>query len=247
MFEPDLSQEGALMLRRRVLLDDATEGTTYAWRLRLVVDGMAGAVTAALWHGNHGHEDMDVWKPLPAIAPSTQHFRATLAPGGITVHAFRPFPVGGESDTPEQCDVLGLCFSKTVDWPSLGESTKLVTQLCQPDGVEAAWDVLEGIYRQEFVPALGARAVARDAARLAEVREAGVEWASRHSGPTLMFVGLEALAEKGLARRDGDEVVLAPSVGLNGMWVAPEFVASHELAPVVANPEDDEPEAPSGG
>jgi hypothetical protein len=203
-FEADPNQDGRLRLRRRVLWVEATgdlagvDGPGHAWQLVWAVEGMAGAVSLNVDVGGFrsGHQqstdapptgNQDIGREVLA-----KHWvEAGLAARGVYVHAFRPWPVSEDAQEEHaRCPVLEeRCWAQQLYGEHNPDLHHLLVQLVQPGGGEFVWERLEGIYREEFAPALSAAAYAarqrEEGARLAEATRRGAELAARMSASVI--------------------------------------------------------------
>jgi hypothetical protein len=242
-YEVDQAQDGRLRLRRRVLVTQH-EGEVYSFGLSFAVDGMAGAVSFGVISGNHrsgraaqphGDDDGDTIKrplehgPVGCVTWAEQCVTTDLAPGGLSVHAYRPWP-REEQDVPAECPFLhgGRCFEQQLEGGHQDRSTELLRRLANPGGVEFVWEYLERTYREEFAPALSMQELVRqrreEGATLAEATQRGAERAAQMAGPPLLFIDRAALAEGGLEAAE-----LLTVLHLDGLWLPPEVAQARGL------------------
>lgn len=181
-FQADANQDGRLRLRRRTLWvpgpDDPAVG--YAQQIQWVVDGMAGAVSLNVDMGAFRNGEVDATS-MGTELMADRFVLAALAVRGVFVHAFRPWPVPlDHQDVHDGCPALGghtTCYTQQLLGEHQPELHELLVRLVQPGGPGFVWERLEGIYRDEFAPALSPEAYAarerEEGARLAEATARG--------------------------------------------------------------------------
>jgi hypothetical protein len=164
--EFDVDPNGRMFLQRDARFKDRTDDDRFTWELRLVVSGMAGAVSAGFVARNHRTSDRLVGLPGAVTAD--------WEPVGTFAHAYRPWPTGTDGQVREDCDLLALgsCFSQRLDDKDYRETSRLLTRLANPGGLTAVFERLEQLYVQEFCPPNEQRHYEAELERLAATVEA---------------------------------------------------------------------------
>lgn len=152
-FEIDPVQDGRYRLARRTLLQDAPQRgeQDHAAALTFALEGMAGAVLFSVILGNA--QASRATRTIGWVDVENM-FNVDIAPLGLEVHAYRPWPTGESIQSESPVLTEGFAYvqhlHRGAGWSASSELLAALTN----GRLEAMWLRLDEIYRREFEAAL---------------------------------------------------------------------------------------------
>lgn len=181
-------------LKRRVLFEETPIGEAhYEQRLRFVLEGMAGAVSASFDIGHHrtskgpsaqgaeGTAEYHGLGPVSGTHRTEEMMSVEMVFVGAYAHAYRPWADDFGEQLQHECDLLEgarSCYQQEM-YPDGG--SRFVFGLGNPGGIEHVYAWLHDKYVERFVPE-------SRASTSAERAQAGADAALRRAGVTPGFV-----------------------------------------------------------
>lgn len=215
------------------------DGVFHVQMTMLAVQGRAGAASFTVMGGNH--RVAQEANPLGAVSKAEEMVALELAPVGVELYSYRPWPGQLEYERSEGLRPLDGAsgYVHQVDGLSLLLSSRLLTRFVQPGGIKAVFSELRDQYVEAFMPEATGEDRAREAAALAKAKAEGAQFAHKLSEDGLEFVLRDVLMRAGIAelRPDGKVLLGGPFANeFEGLWMDTDVARAAGLLP------DPEPE-----